>query len=244
MNSPRPPSKPWAAYLDEYAYFRVPDMSPQETVIAELLPLQDAFNRKVNPEWIKAGFAWNRAIWMECAELVEGTQAWKWWKAPGKAEIEQLKLEVVDVLHFLLSWGLVQEARFEPGYAVKTIGGAFARYASSPVNQEFDMQSVIVSAERVVGPAADGNYHATVEALMHLCLVTQLTLSDLRRLYIGKNALNTVRNLNGYKTGTYQKLWRGEEDNVHLERLMSDQPDIGFQELVGTLTAIYREIHA
>ena len=32
--------------------------------------------------------------------------------------------------------------------------------------------------------------------------------------------LNHFRQDNGYKTGTYQKTWGGQEDNVHLVALM------------------------
>ena len=40
------------------------------------------------------------------------------------------------------------------------------------------------------------------------------------REYVSKNVLNHFRQDNGYKTGTYQKTWGGQEDNVHLVALM------------------------
>ncbi len=36
-----------------------------------MLELQDAMNSKVNPKWREAGNAWYRAIWVECAELLD-----------------------------------------------------------------------------------------------------------------------------------------------------------------------------
>ena len=46
--------------------------------------------------------------------------------------------------------------------------------------------------------------------------------NTLYRNYVGKNVLNLFRQENGYKDGTYKKIWNGEEDNEVLARLMLD----------------------
>ena len=46
----------------------------------------------------------------------------------------------------------------------------------------------------------------------------------LYRMYVGKNMLNVFRQKNGYKTGTYVKIWAGREDNQHLEELLNELP--------------------
>ncbi|MEC7125486.1 MAG: dUTP diphosphatase, partial [Pseudomonadota bacterium] len=57
----------------------------------------------------------------------------------------------------------------------------------------------------------------------------QLSWTELFRQYVGKNVLNVFRQDNGYKDGTYRKLWGGREDNevlvdiIHL--LDANQPD-------------------
>jgi len=58
------------------------------------------------------------------------------------------------------------------------------------------------------------------------------------KLYIGKNALNAVRQANGYKDGTYQKQWDGAEDNVYLTSIMSER-DYTYDELYTALTDKY-----
>jgi hypothetical protein len=35
-----------------------------------MLDMQDRMNIKVHPEWIKQNFAWHRALWIECGELI------------------------------------------------------------------------------------------------------------------------------------------------------------------------------
>ena len=49
------------------------------TQIQVMLDLQDAMNKKVHPDWQQQGFEWYRAIWIECAELMDH-YGWKWWK--------------------------------------------------------------------------------------------------------------------------------------------------------------------
>jgi hypothetical protein len=62
------------------------------------------------------------------------------------------------------------------------------------------------------------------------------------RLYIGKNALNQVRQMNGYLEGSYIKEWFDKEDNVHMMHIINqmDVNDVSFEELVGTLDDIYK----
>jgi hypothetical protein len=52
--------------------------------------------------------------------------------------------------------------------------------------------------------------------------------------YVGKNVLNFFRQDNGYKAGTYRKLWGGREDNEHLVEIMQelDSTSTSFQHLL------------
>ena len=53
-------------------------------------------------------------------------------------------------------------------------------------------------------------------------IVNQCEMSayELYRQYVGKNVLNFFRQDNGYKEGTYVKVWEGREDNEHLVEVM------------------------
>ena len=59
------------------------------------LSLQDKMNTKVNNDWRAQNFQWYRAIWTECAELMDH-YGWKWWKNQP-VDIDQSKLELVDI---------------------------------------------------------------------------------------------------------------------------------------------------
>jgi len=58
---------------------------------------------------------------------------------------------------------------------------------------------------------------AVVKALLIKC---KADFNCLYKNYIGKNVLNMFRQDHGYKNGTYQKFWDGEEDNEVLARLL------------------------
>ena len=175
--------------------------------IINMLELQDAMNSKVNPGWRSAGNEWYRAIWMEAAEMLEH-YGWKWWKQQTP-NVMQVKLEVVDIVHFALS------IRLERGTALDEIAHDIA--------VEFD------------APQSTGNIRTTIELLARETLLDQgahfsiiagvmqyldMSFDELYQVYVGKNVLNMFRQDNGYKQGTYQKSWGGREDNEHLADIL------------------------
>ena len=65
---------------------------------------------------------------------------------------------------------------------------------------------------------------------------------ELYRQYVAKNVLNLFRQDNGYKQGSYLKIWDGREDNEHLVEIMHehDQNDPAFIDLIyGSLSKRY-----
>lgn len=69
--------------------------------LQSMLELQDSINSKIRPDWRDANNPWFRAIWTECAELVDHI-GWKWWKHQSP-DLSQVHLELVDIFHFGLS---------------------------------------------------------------------------------------------------------------------------------------------
>ena len=47
-----------------------------------------------------------------------------------------------------------------------------------------------------------------------------LNMEDIFKLYVGKSVLNEFRQNNGYKEGTYIKIWDGNEDNEVLTSIL------------------------
>ena len=69
--------------------------------LVNMLAMQHRMNARVHENWVDQDFAWYRAAWIECGELIEH-YGYKWWKKQ-QPEMEQVRLEVVDIWHFGLS---------------------------------------------------------------------------------------------------------------------------------------------
>ncbi|WP_226703029.1 dUTP diphosphatase [Microbulbifer elongatus] len=171
-----------------------------------MLALQDEINTLVNEHWREQNFAWYRAIWVESAELLDH-YGWKWWKKQ-QPEMEQVKLELVDIWHFGLSLELQQGSpeavaeKMERQLSAKQpVAGGFRENLEA-----FTLNTLSTKQFDLVGFAQ----------LMADC---EMPFEDLYRRYVGKNVLNRFRQDHGYKDGTYEKLWGGREDNEHLAEI-------------------------
>jgi len=182
---------------------------PQQ--IAAMLDLQDGFNQRLDRNWRQAGFAWHRAIWLECAELMDGHCAWKWWKGAPSSDPAQARLELVDIWHFLMSWGLAR------GGEEAAIAGVVRDIDAAGDAAGSDIEAV----EALARAAVNQDFAASCAAFVTACRRYQLFSRELYEVYVGKNALNVHRNTHGYKQGTYIKIWDGREDNEHLAEIMS-----------------------
>ena len=79
--------------------------SAAQNQIKQMLTMQDAMNTRVSDTWQENGYEWYRAIWVECAEMLDH-HGWKWWKHQ-EIDIAQVQLELVDIFHFGLSLRLM-----------------------------------------------------------------------------------------------------------------------------------------
>lgn len=174
-----------------------------------MLDLQDAINRKIDPNWAARGFEWYRAIWVECAELLDH-YGWKWWKQQNP-DIEQVKLELVDIWHFGLSLLLLRDL---PRQVL--ISNVIAQLVEPRSIEDFRIE-LEHFAHQVLG-----TQDFDVAGFARLMAGAGLDFNELYLRYTGKNVLNRFRQDHGYQDGSYQKLWRGREDNEHLIEVAAD----------------------
>ncbi len=185
-------------------------MSTDTTIVNQLaimLEMQDAMNRKVHPQWFEQNFEWYRAIWIECGEMLDH-YGWKWWKHQ-KPDLDQVKLELVDIFHFGLS---------------------------CRINGKDDYQTIAQQiADEMVQAKQGDSFRDTLEILAAGALNTQgfdaaafagcmhqieMSFTELFQSYVGKNTLNFFRQDHGYQDGSYIKNWNGKEDNEHLVEIL------------------------
>jgi len=175
----------------------------------DMLALQDKMNTKVNEQWRSQGFEWYRAVWTECAELMDH-HGWKWWKKQNP-DTHQIHLEIVDIWHFGMSILLLQHEDVD----------ALASQIEQQWNPANNTNDFLQAVEALAADTLTSKSFS-VPLFCQLMQLSEFSNDDLYRQYIGKNVLNFFRQDHGYKEGTYHKLWQGKEDNEHLAEILGN----------------------
>ncbi len=184
-------------------------------MLATMARMQDDHNRQVHPQWRHQGYPYYRAIWVECAELLDHF-GWKWWKHQVP-DLDQVKLELVDIWHFGLSELIRAEQLDDALVDLFTNTSAVNEPEIFRLAVERLAQSTLQQRGFVLA-----DFISAMDAL-------PMDFDELYRLYVGKNVLNHFRQDHGYKQGTYHKVWHGREDNEHLIELLASL-DVGHPE--------------
>lgn len=180
--------------------------------IKEMLVLQDEINRVVTEDWKQQGYPWYRAAMVESIEMLEHF-GFKWWKKQTP-DMAQVQLELVDIWHFMLSHYLEQSDSLE------SLADLLSPSELHKSNSD-DLRALI---DTFVGELASKK-HFNTDVFYNMLSVTGLSFDDLYLQYIGKNTLNRFRQHNGYKDGSYVKIWDGLEDNEVLFQILADIND-------------------
>ncbi|WDE04804.1 dUTP diphosphatase [Thalassomonas viridans] len=176
--------------------------------ISQMLTMQDAMNSRVSQTWRDNRYEWYRAIWVECAEMLDH-HGWKWWKHQ-EIDVAQVQLELVDIFHFGLSLRLMS------GKEIEAIAAELAQELTKG-STESDFK---LALEKLASAAVtDKSFDAV--ALADCMRLMGMDIDELFRQYVGKNTLNFFRQDHGYKEGNYIKVWHGEEDNEVLAQLVN-----------------------
>lgn len=206
--------------------------------LASMLALQSTLNAKIHPEWHLQKFQWTDAIMVEGTEALEH-YGWKWWKKQTP-DLPQVRIELVDIWHFALSIYLERagndvDAATDLMYTHATMWQEQASNLEVTHGVRGCLRAIVASA------AMRGGYFDGF-AFTALMVGTELSWDQLYSTYVAKNVLNTFRQDNGYKAGTYIKEWHGQEDNVVLENVMGAKPDLTPEQLYNKLADVYATV--
>ena len=204
-------------------------LSTAKNQITQMLSMQDAMNSRVSETWRDNNYEWYRAIWVECAEMLDH-HGWKWWKHQ-EIDVAQVQLELVDIFHFGLSLRLMS------GDSIENITQTLA----TELTQNSGQQDFKIALEGLAS-AAVTNKAFDALALADCMRLMAMDLDELFRQYVGKNTLNFFRQDHGYKEGSYIKIWHGEEDNevlANLVKTLDTTADDFQQQLYSELKAKY-----
>ena len=208
--------------------------------LESMLDLQDGINSKIRLDWRNANNAWFRAIWTECAELLDHV-GWKWWKHQ-QPDIPQVQLELVDIFHFGLSELLQQH-----GTAQEAASHLFERYVAYGRygSASFCDSGACVALVEAFATATLTTRRFDLAKFCELANAVGLEEQTLYEMYVGKNVLNGFRQDHGYKAGSYIKTWDGREDNVWLVEFaagLDKHPGTFASELYSQLSRKYEEV--
>ena len=194
-----------------------------ESKISTMITMQDDLNNKINPEWKVQKYDWQRCIMVELAELMDHF-GYKFWKKQN-ADLNQCKLEVLDIFHFWLSHNIANNKAEDFLFLVNN----YSR-KSSEIPQYTD-EDIRLKIDAMISKAADKRF-LTADMIELIDLF--MDFNNLYEFYFAKNCLNIFRQENGYKTGEYIKNWNGKEDNEVLMEIIAVhgyEPLIVFKEL-------------
>lgn len=202
--------------------------------IATMLELQDSMNSKVREDWREQNFEWYRAIWIECAELLDH-HGWKWWKKQ-QPDVNQIALELVDIWHFGLSLLLLKDQSHE--VISESVVKAFDHVEASgdfAINLEEFTKNTLVTKD------------FDINGFVGLVKGIGMQFDQLYIAYVGKNVLNFFRQDHGYQDGSYHKQWGGKEDNEHLVEIVgkldTNLPTFK-DDLYSEMKAVYQQLCA
>jgi len=219
--------------------------------ILEMLRLQQELNDSTNGLGWEKGVTkngkridWRRCIYIEAVELID-SYPWKHWKdINALPDYENIKIEIVDIWHFVMSEALRVYLSIEEVDRVIESLDEFERFSAGKEDFEsLDVYQEIEVVENMIKATIckDNDILELLRAFFIMSYSLNLSLDELYILYIGKNILNQFRQDNGYKSGTYIKNWNGQEDNVVMQNILSQNSDISPKELYQKLRELYPE---
>ena len=226
--------------------------------IKTIIDLQIGFNNSLSGErWKTSPPAYLDAIWTEATEAYNHTN-WEWWKNINK-EIDygQIKMELIDILHFLVSETLVSTREKESESLSKVLHDGYNQVIKAHAGNETDKEpsDLKYALRAFIHMATSADKHPEDVAFIlwsgffTFMYLLDMTWAEVYKLYVGKNLLNTFRQNNGYKKDTdrYKTRWaavegKGWEDNQFLTQLLEevdlDKPVAELQEdILSVLTS-------
>jgi len=213
--------------------------------IEQMFLLQKQLNDETNGEvWIKGytkenrEISWYRGIYMEVAEAIDSFN-WKHWKnINDEPDWDNIRVELVDIWHFVMSESIRIE---DQSYANK--------YLDMKAKDDYDIDALISLLEMMLKLSITSSIDKEVNNIREITdtfftIISHLGIDveDLYKRYVIKNQLNTFRQKNGYKDGSYIKNWDGVEDNVIAFDIMNNNPKITPTELYTELDSVYSNL--
>ncbi len=189
---------------------------------------------------------WLRCIHMEVSELIESAP-WKHWKnISADPDMENIHIELVDIWHFLMSY-ILQETNVPKAVSLVNTHCIYEAIELKDIDikliiKESEKLSYIALAIETGNMPAFSGVERFIDQFFRCCKISGLSFNWLQKIYIGKNCLNKFRQDNGYKEGTYTKVWAGKEDNIVMMSVLENIENLTFDGMYNQLSQQYKEL--
>lgn len=196
-----------------------------------MIGLQESMNSRVTTAWREENYPWVDAIWTEAAEAFNHMN-WPWWKGEGEVpNVDAIKLELIDIWHFMLSEIMMNDSEFtakeeDRFIFVKTIcifsESVLNTFAEEDLALQKKSLKFIVQAALETEPGFN-RLSMLISGFAIALMAFNMTWDEVFKLYVGKNTLNKFRQDHDYKknTAAYKAVWHPKEDNDFLTDILS-----------------------
>lgn len=193
----------------------------REYSIADMMLRQDKLNELITPNWkdVRKREEFQTAIVDELAEFLGSGVDYKFWKTTPVEkynEFNATRIEMVDIIHFVLSLMLLD------GYDNEVyLANEYLRndsYNGTPFilfDNKLDHYAFIRLVQDLFDCEAD-----YVHCLLMIAGSAGMSSEEVSAVYEAKATLNEFRATNGYKEGKYVKVQDGIEDNERLRGIV------------------------
>jgi len=215
----------------------------KKETLDKLTLLQDALNEYITPNWknVRTELDFMISSHQEMAELIDTNVMdgdtkhslnWKWWKENvssnkttssvdwdnmHKGVKDNIKIELTDLLFFTLSQ--------------KALGDLTGEDEEVLLSENDWINFMSISANNLLQRPGS--------ALMLILELANKIDFNISAYYIAKHTLNTIRQLSGYKDGSYVKVNNGVEDNELLHDVIKsvtiNDLETNFNEVADTI---------
>jgi dimeric dUTPase (all-alpha-NTP-PPase superfamily) len=226
-----------------------------QSILTSMFNKQHELNKIfVSEEYYFTPICLEDAIIAESGELLESA-AYKWWKN-SDIDLENIKVEIVDIWHFLMTRSLIIEIRAALAnlrtheltkeildeVIYKLVHFNLPVFAANNIREE-DLLKMIPQPDvpqikyqtkllnkRVLNSEVD---HVINMALVDLMVASQMNFTEFAKRYMVKNVLNKLRQDLGDKTGEYTRQWvvpelaeAAKAEPAKFEGIDTDHPDL------------------
>lgn len=219
------------------------------TKVKELIKLQVGFNNDTNGKvWLEGitkdgrPIDWNLCMIQEAGEAIDSL-VWKHWKdIDGKDDMDNFKMELTDVLHFLISESIIKDVDCDIDVIIVSTKSLRdnVKYNRDGLirNIKTFIKHVLLAEDDFTGI----NFKMAMKLFFELVESTpDFSFEDMYNMYLSKNILNVFRQANGYNEGTYIKVFGGKEDNVWLMDYVNSNENVTKDSIMEYMTEVYAE---